>query len=120
MFTQALDQFCKQKGIPVQAVCADPGCSPAEFLAYFSGKGGCRWWMAVLAFPVVWLFSRSSYEGAQTTLHLCLAGFDQLQNGRCYYDCEPFEHANQGLIDRQAKHLWTVSQAWTHLNFTDL
>lgn len=57
--------------------------------------------------PITWLFWKSPFEGAQTTLHLALA--PQVKGGQYWSDCAPLKSIPESYnVEAQAK-LWKVS-----------
>ena len=60
--------------------------------------------------PIYWIFSKSSKEGAQTSLYTIYESTDKLVNGAYYSDCaEKTPTAEARNADTAAK-LWEVSE----------
>jgi NAD(P)-dependent dehydrogenase (short-subunit alcohol dehydrogenase family) len=68
-----------------KSVCLHPGVIITDAQSKFKG-----FWMNLAIFlvmPVWYLFTKSIYYGAQTTVYCALEDYDRLENGRYYSDC---------------------------------
>ena len=65
--------------------------------------------LAVLAYPLIWLFTKSCEQGAQTTLECALIDHDKLKGGAYYTDCVPAKMNPDGKNEEFGKRLWNKS-----------
>ena len=62
---------------------------------------------SMLFAPLVWLIFKTSWQGAQTSIHCAVS--NDVESGLYYSDCKAKEVAEQGKDDAVAKKLWEVS-----------
>ena len=83
LFTSELQRRIDAAGTNGIVVSLHPGTVRTEIFDHI------KWWQELLLkwvlWPVWWIYFKTSWEGAQTTLHTALEADDKLQKG-CYYD----------------------------------
>ena len=85
LFTQGLENHFKKNKINMKTASLHPGVIHSELqrdISPFLQN------LIKLAFPLIWLFSKSEAQGAQTTLSTSLMPFSELQSGSYYKDCK--------------------------------
>ncbi|KAF8570408.1 hypothetical protein P879_05226 [Paragonimus westermani] len=106
IFAKELAKRWSSKGIT--AVSLHPGLVRTEIFKYHPW---IRW---IVHKPLCW-FTKSPWEGAQTTLYCCLA--EDLVPGAYYADCDLAVVNHQALQEGVGEQLWTASeqliQKWT-------
>lgn len=77
-------------------------------------KGKLMQIVMFFAYPVWWLFSKSSFEGSQTTLFTLLS--DNVESGNYYADCAPSK-MNSQVTKENCDKLWEISQKSLNIKF---
>uniref|UniRef100_A0A3P8VWS4 Si:ch211-107o10.3 n=1 Tax=Cynoglossus semilaevis TaxID=244447 RepID=A0A3P8VWS4_CYNSE len=72
-------------------------------------------WKRILVKPLVMLFLKTPWEGAQTTIYCAVDESVANQSGLYYSDCAPKQPAPQALDDAAAKKLWDISASMVGL-----
>ena len=65
--------------------------------------------LVIILYPLIFLFTKSSEQGAQTTLQCALMDHDKLEGGAFYSDCVPTKMNPDGKNEEFGKRLWDVS-----------
>lgn len=83
LFTQALaEKINPKKGVSYSL---HPGVVRTELIRYMAPPPFS--YLIILIHPIYYIFSKSAFEGAQTTLHLAYTPVEHLKNGGYYADC---------------------------------
>lgn len=119
IFMYELNRRMKDKDLDIKVVAAHPGVSRTE-LARYMLKGI----KAVLAFPLLYLFTQSASRGAQPQLRAALdpnaktgdfygpSGYKEMKGKAVLVKAEPHAHNEQ-----DAKDLWALSEKLTGVQF---
>ena len=89
-FTRHLAQLLKQNGEEnlIKVCSLHPGVVRTELGRYmFEGRFFYKVFVYTVIAPFFYLFTKSPWWGAQTSLHCCLCPFEELQSGLYYSDC---------------------------------
>ena len=78
-------------------------------MAYRIGK--------VVLFPLTFIFLKSVWGGAQTTLHLALEQDEKLEGGEYYRDCKKDVASPFTSNMNNAKRLWKKSEEMLGIHF---
>jgi retinol dehydrogenase-12 len=62
-----------------------------------------------MLYPIYWLMTKSSQQGAQTTLYLVYEEKDQLKKGEYYADCKVEWSTEISKNMQAAERLWKIS-----------
>ncbi len=74
------------------------------------GKSSLEGPLKYLAWPLVYLCSKSPIEGAQTTIYCAVEESLSEESGHYYSDCARADPAPQAKDDDDARRLWKVSE----------
>ena len=66
--------------------------------------------------PLKWLFFKTPWQGAQTTIHCAVSDEVEGLNGQYFADCKPKKLSPEALDDEIAERLWSVSSELMSLN----
>lgn len=81
-FNQHLYERIKKDNLNVTTVALHPGVIPTEIAR------DCKLrFVFYIIYPFFWLLTKTTFRGAQTTLHCCFADEKDLENGGYYKDC---------------------------------
>ena len=80
LFTKKLARELGKEGVGVY--CLHPGGVRTNLTRHFNSI------FQLVYAPISWYFSKSAWQGAQTTLHLALSTRDSIVNGAYYSDCK--------------------------------
>lgn len=111
LFTRELAKRLKNTGVTVNAL--HPGIVDTELMRHmpvvssFFGK--------IFVYPFLWLFSKNSNSGAQTTLYCALDPHLERVSGQYFSDCKKAEAAENGQDDTMALWLWKLSEKWCRI-----
>ena len=83
-FTKGLDKYFQRKGLQMKTASLHPGVVRTELTR---GAGMLQYFILPF-YPLIWLATKSEFEGAQTTLATTLMPFNKLTSGAYYSDCE--------------------------------
>jgi NAD(P)-dependent dehydrogenase (short-subunit alcohol dehydrogenase family) len=114
LFTKALAEKMGRRGL---VAALHPGVVRTELMRELKGdgiKGQILKVLLVVVYPLWWLISKSSYEGAQTTLFTTLS--DKVENGSYYSDCKPSE-INSNATKENWNKLWEISEKTLGIKF---
>ena len=64
---------------------------------------------------LLWPFTKSPVQGAQTTIHCAVTEELEGETGLYYSDCAPKDVAPQGADDQTAEKLWNLSSKFVGL-----
>ena len=107
LFTKELQRRLTESGSEGVSVALHPGAVRTELGRYFN-------WKVVLTvyamFPLVWLVSKSAWQGAQTTLYTVLQQTEKLEKGAYYKDCKVHKSSDFSCDPEKAKELWRASE----------
>jgi hypothetical protein len=67
-----------------------------------------------LLYPLYWFFTKSSFQGCQTTLHALLS--EDVENGSYYADCRK-DSENRFVTQENWEKLWDLSEKALHIDF---
>lgn len=101
-FARALASRLYNTGVDVNACC--PG-----FCATNLFRHSIRWYHYVFMFPVMLLFMKTAYQGAQTVIYLASDHAAEGKSGQFYRDCEEYHSKHTFDTNVEAK-LWQVSE----------
>lgn len=119
LFMYELNRRIKDKDLDIKVLAAHPGVSRTE-LARYMLKGI----KAIIAFPLMYLFTQSASKGAQPQLRAALdpdaktgefygpSGFKEMKGNAVLVNAEPNAHNEQ-----DAKDLWDLSEKLTGVKF---
>jgi hypothetical protein len=65
-------------------------------------------------YPLYWFFTKSSFEGCQTTLHALFS--ESVENGAYYADCKK-DQENPNVTQENWEKLWQVSEKLCGVTF---
>lgn len=106
-----MDTVLKQQGVNnVKVVSLHPGAVRTELGRNMFSNPIIEWAVFFITSPFYYLLTKSSLEGAQTSLHCSLIDFDKLESGKYYADCAVKQEKmpNDNWAEEAAK-LWTFS-----------
>ena len=115
LFTRALaSKIDPQKG---KVLSLHPGVVRTDLTREMKseGKGKFVFAFMMLCYPIYWLFSKSAWEGCQTTLHTTLS--ENVENGCYYSDCAKGSE-NKLVTQENWNKLWQISEESLKLTFT--
>ena len=108
LFTKELASRVEKINPTARIVALHPGVVRTEITRYI--RKGIIDFLYMMVEPIYWIFSKSSKEGAQTSLYTIYESTDKLVNGAYYSDCaEKTPTAEARNADTAAK-LWEVSE----------
>lgn len=103
LFTRELSKKLEDTDVIVASL--HPGAVKTELGRHLSIA---KSFLASMLFaPLVWLIFKTSWQGAQTSIHCAVS--NDVESGLYYSDCKAKEVAEQGKDDAVAKKLWEVS-----------
>lgn len=110
LFAKELHKRFHSRGINV--CCIHPGIVRTELGRHIKVSP----LMNMIVSPLMWLFFKSPWYGAQTSIYCAIAGELEGQSGGYYGDCkeEPFPCVENAAEEMQEK-LWTLSEKLTGL-----
>lgn len=73
-------------------------------------------WLQVPLFPFLWLFLRTSMDGAQTSIYCSVEEDIEQYSGRYFNNCRVEQVPPHARDDAVAKKLWEVSEDLLGLN----
>jgi len=85
--TIALSDFCAKYNLPIKCVVVHPGLVNTEISRPSIRPLIMKILFYTLINPLMYLFAKSEYIGAQTTLHVCYLPRNELIDGGYYADC---------------------------------
>jgi len=92
----------KDSTTKAQVVAVHPGWVYSGFDRHIN------FFLRVLCAPIFFMFAKTNWQGAQTTLHCALS--PEIQNGRYYAECKP-EKTSEYTYDKEvAEKLWKLSE----------
>lgn len=100
LFTRCLAKQLEGMGVTVYAL--HPGVVQTELWRHLNRVQQGVMWMAK---P----FTKSSVQGAQTTIYCAVAPELETETGKYYSDCAPATCSNAAMDDDMAKRLWDLS-----------
>ncbi|XP_069673073.1 retinol dehydrogenase 13-like isoform X25 [Periplaneta americana] len=112
LFTRELAKRLQGTGVTVNAV--HPGIVDTEIIRHMSFFNSTI--SAIFLKPFVWMFIKSPYQGARTTVYVTLEESLQNVTGKYFNNCAEEDVAPQAKDDETAEWLWAVSEKWTRLN----
>jgi retinol dehydrogenase 12 len=62
-----------------------------------------------IGYPFYWLISKSSIEGAQTTIYCCVDDSIPSLSGKYFSDCKVKEPSKEAQDENEASKLWNLS-----------
>lgn len=102
-FTYELEKRLRADGnTTATTVCLHPGLVSTEIFNNFP------WWARIISAIPLFLFSKTPYQGAQTSLYCALA--PQVKGGWFYRDCKAEKITLHEMMEENAKKLWEVSE----------
>ncbi|EDV20437.1 uncharacterized protein TRIADDRAFT_32037 [Trichoplax adhaerens] len=111
LFTRSLAKKLKDTHVTVNAL--HPGAVRTEIwrgvniLKYF--------WARLVIYPIAFIFFKSSYEGAQTTIHLAVSEEVERITGQYFVDCQIKKLQDHALDEEAGNKLWDISEELTGL-----
>lgn len=108
LFTRALAK--RLEGSGVTAYSLHPGVVQTELWRHLSRSQQC---IMKIAKP----FTKTSVQGAQTTIYCAVEPTLEDQSGRYYSDCSPASCSASGLDDGLAQKLWELSCGMLHVSW---
>jgi len=98
------------KGTGVTAVALNPGSVRTNILRHT--KSSICWlvpYIISIAYPIYWAFSKSPFEGAQTTVYCAVDENIPKLSGRYFSDCKPATTSKLASDSNAAEKLWNLS-----------
>ena|SRR3990167_17369 len=86
LFTDALALALRRDSKNAKATSLHPGVIRSNF---FSRAGCFISTLTMIGYPIMWSFTKSVEQGAQTTLFCANAPYDKITSGEYYADCAP-------------------------------
>lgn len=108
IFTKEL--AARLEGTGVKTCCLHPGVVRTELMRYMKEKNLILRVALFLVHPFFWLFTKSPYQGAQTTLHCALLPHEKLENGAYYCDCKTAKSRSSANDLKTRTKLWEISE----------
>ena len=94
-----------------KVVSLHPGVVATELGRYmFEGKAWLEYVFLCCCCPCTSLMIKSSWWGAQTSLHCCLVPYKNLENGAYYSDCKVKKETLTKNWEEEASKLWEISE----------
>lgn len=112
LFGKELSKRLEGSGITTYSL--HPGVINTD-LGRYLGYSKIFW---AVTYPLRWLFLKSPWYGAQTTIHCAVAEELETESGRYYGNCkeEPYPEVRGPADEAVAKKLWEVSERLTGLS----
>jgi NAD(P)-dependent dehydrogenase (short-subunit alcohol dehydrogenase family) len=104
-FAKELDKRLKSQGKNIVAVSLHPGVVTTDL-----GRHLAPPIVFTMTYPIRAFLMKTSFQGAQTTLHCALAPEVANQGGDYFSDCQVTEPWPQALDAEQAEKLWDISE----------
>jgi retinol dehydrogenase-12 len=104
-----------EKGIDGSSVCLHPGVIPTDLPRDYGKVASI---MKVVLSPLLYLFLKTPWEGAQTTLYLTLQADEKLEKGQYYKDCKESKTSQFSSNMHNADRLWKLSEELLGIKFT--
>jgi hypothetical protein len=82
-----LADYCNKHNIPIKTASLHPGVIYSNFFDEV-GSNFCLKICMFLLVPFIWLFTKDTKMGAQTTLHLAYIDYQELHSGDYFLDCK--------------------------------
>jgi retinol dehydrogenase-12 len=114
-FTRLLQKKIDEAGLNGFTASLHPGVVRTELSRYM--KPYIHVLMKLLYAPY-WLMTKSSQQGAQTTLHLVYEDEEKLKKGEYYADCKVGWSTEISKDMQAAEKLWKISEETWRINFT--
>lgn len=114
LFTRALAK--RLQGTNVTANALHPGVVRTEIQRHMPATFGFLFHIGYnLVFPILCVFFKSPYQGAQTSVYCALS--EELDNvsGKYFVDCREEKLLPHALSDEDAERLWNISAKLTQL-----
>jgi len=87
-FTHYLAEKLAKNYPNIKVAAVHPGAVNSEFNRYIDNFPKILYPVWILLYPLYWLFTKSSFVGAQTTFVYCYEDFEKLENGVYLHDCK--------------------------------
>ncbi|EGR32319.1 short chain dehydrogenase reductase family protein, putative [Ichthyophthirius multifiliis] len=107
LFTKELQR--KLEGLGPKCVCVHPGLSRTDLVDELLSE---KLWLKIvmyLLYPLYWLVTKDSWQGAQTAIYCALEKHDKLMSGGYYVDCELSKSSQLSENKLLAQELWDDS-----------
>ncbi|GAB6031589.1 hypothetical protein CHUAL_009354 [Chamberlinius hualienensis] len=110
LFTKELSKRLADTGVTTYAV--HPGIVNTNIIRHMGIA--TSFFASFLAKPIMWIFTKTPRQGAQTTTVYCaLEKTLEKESGLYYSDCAVSSAAAQAEDDAAATRLWAISERWT-------
>ncbi|WAR19861.1 RDH13-like protein [Mya arenaria] len=111
LFSQELAR--RLEGTKVTVNCVNPGVCKTSISRHLpvsqSMLGG-------LVTPILWVFCKSAFQGAQTPVFLAVDTSLDKTTGKYFSDMKEDKLSENALDEKVAQRLWMISEKWTKLN----
>ncbi|CAF1019489.1 unnamed protein product [Rotaria sordida] len=115
MFTNELAK--RLKGTNITANSLHPGLVHTEFIRYAGSRyEKILYIIEQLITPILWIFIKSSEEGAQTTIYLASDIHLDNVSGKYFSDCIEIQPSKMTLNEEDNRRLWSLSEKMTKLD----
>lgn len=112
LFTYELAKKLKNTGVTVYAL--HPGVVNSEFFRHFESNSNLFKIVYYLSMPIIWLFFKTSKQGAQTSVYCAVEKSLDSVTGRYYSDCKEKQFKTNLINDEDAFKLWKISEELTN------
>jgi hypothetical protein len=88
-FTQYLSDYFERHKTPIKTACLHPGLVNTEIFNIERMDSYLKKFVIFLSWPLLYLFAKCPYYGAQTTLHMGYMDWEQFPSGAYFNNCHP-------------------------------
>ena len=110
-FTQKLEEWLKKNKITtIKTVSLHPGVVNSSFFTDLTQTYPIVKLIIKAISPILWCFSKTNQEGAQTNLSCSLMPWEELESGKYYSDCKVKGLHKNGKDEKERNFVWEESK----------